>query len=247
MENQPSSLEDRTQRRVGRGGAWWGLILIFVGLIIFAQRAGWLGPQYNWWALFIFIPAIATLSGAFYAYQSSGKFNAAVRSSLGSAVVIFTVAFIFLIGLDWSRWWPLMVLAGGFSIFLSGFGSGDWGAGSVRLPINMGFWLGLGAMLLGAGFLAINLNFYDVRGLVSPNRWWAIPIFVPAAGALINALLLAVKGGRFGAIIGLVFFGLMAAATGMIAFLGMDWNLLGPVLLILAGVGILIGIFSNRH
>jgi hypothetical protein len=238
MENNISEFENKPRHSRRYSSIWWGIVLIFVGVIFLAQRAGWLGPQYNWWALFIFIPAIGSLSGAFYAFQSSGRFNAAVRSSLGSGLVILTVAFIFLFGLNWAVYWPLMVIVGGFSMLLSGF--------NMREILSMSFWIGLGAMVLGAGFLAMNLNWYDVQAAFSPNRWWGIPILIPAGGALINALIAGVRGRGFGTVIGLITFGVMVAATGIVAFLGLDWNLLAPVLLIMVGVGILLGIFSRK-
>ncbi len=238
MDEQISESGAQAPRKHHRSSIWWGLVLIFIGLIIFAQRAGWLGPQYNWWALFIFVPAIGTLSGAFYAFQSSGKFNAAVRSSLGSGLIILTVAFMFLFGVSWADWWPLIVIVPGVSFVLTGFSS--------REIINMSFWIGLGAMFLGAGFLALNLNLYDVEGAFAPYRWWGVAILIPAAGAFINALIAAARGRRFGTILGLIIFGLMAAATGIVALLGLDWNILAPILLIVVGVGILLGIFSRR-
>lgn len=239
MENPNPNIEPSTVKPPRRSGAWWGLLLIFAGVIIFAQQAGWLGPRYNWWALFILIPAFGSLTGAFYAFQHSGKFNAAVRSGLGSGLIILTVALMFLFGLDWSKFWPLMVIVPGFAILLGGFSSREW--------INMAFWIGLGAMFLGAGFLGINLNVFDLSARFAPNNWWAIAILIPSVGAFITALLVGSRGGRFGEVIGLVIFGLLTGATGLVAFFGMDWNLLGPTLLIIAGVGILLGIFSKRN
>ncbi|MEN4011524.1 MAG: hypothetical protein AB1453_02560 [Chloroflexota bacterium] len=238
MEPSNTTFETSTNRPARKGSAWWGLILIFAGAIIFAQQAGWLGPRYNWWALFILIPAFGSLTGAFYAFQHTGKFNAAVRSGLGSGLIVLTVAFIFLFGLDWSRYWPLMVIVPGFAILLGGFSRREW--------LNMAFWIGLGAMFLGTGFLGINLNTFDLSAVFAPNHWWAIAILIPCAGAFINALLVGLRGGRFGEVLGLVVFGLLNGATGLVAFFGMDWNLLGPALLIVAGVGILLGIFTKR-
>ena len=72
-------------------------------------------------------------------------------------------------------------------------------------------------------------------------------IAIPAAGAFINALIIAIRSRRVtGSVIALVFFGLMCAAVAAVAFLGLDWNLLGPTLLILLGATILLGIFNRR-
>lgn len=221
-----------------RNSAWFGIILILAGLIIFAQQAGWLGPRFNWWALFILIPAFGSLTGAFYAFQASGRFNAAVRSSLGSALILFTLTFMFLLGLDWSVYWPLMIIAPALSVLLNGFGGKE--------GLNMAFWIGLGAVYLGVGFLGINTGRMDLAQRFDPYNWWGIAILIPALGAFVSALLGFLRQEKFGNILGLIIFGLLTTATGLIAFFSANWALIGPVLLIVAGIGILVGIFSSK-
>jgi hypothetical protein len=228
------------------GNIWWGVVLIVGGIIILTQHLGLLGPRYNWWALFILVPAFATLSGAFYTVQAHGRLTNGALSTIGSSLIIFTVAFMFLFGLDWTRWWPLMVVVPGFSLLLGGI---DLGAGSKKGSawLNMAFWLGLGVMYVGAGFLVKNLGIFSPQAYFEPYRWWAAAIFIPAVGALINALVIGIRSQRMsGAVLALLFFGLIAGATGVVAFLGLDWNLLGPILLILAGATILLGIFRRK-
>jgi hypothetical protein len=43
----------------------------------------------------------------------------------------------------------------------------------------------------------------------------------------------------------LLIFALCAATVGLVALLGLSWNLLGPVLLILVGIAVLFGVFSR--
>ena len=164
---QPSvyTNEENKPRRSRIHGVWWGLVLILGGILIFAQQAGMLGPRYNWWALFILIPAFGTLSGAVYGIQQHHRITNGVLASIGSAVVIFTVAFMFLFGLNWVRWWPLMLLAPGFSLLLGGI---ETKAGQKKhlSYINMAFWLGLGTMFLGAGFLAKNMGWFPRRPIL---------------------------------------------------------------------------------
>ncbi len=244
---QPTSYSDEDRKVTKRplGGAWWGLVLILGGLIIFAQQAGWLGPSYNWWALFILVPAFGTLSGAVYDVQKHGRVTAGTLGAFGSALVIFTVAFMFLFGLDWFYWWPLMVIVPGFALLLDGIETGQKHKGTGL--INMAFWLGLGVMYVGAGFLGKNLNWFTLQTYFGPYQWWAVGIFIPAVGAIINALIVAVRQQRVnGSVISLVFFGLLTGATGAVAFLGLNWNLLGPTLLILVGATILLGVFRRR-
>jgi hypothetical protein len=156
MSTQQNSVEPQVPRpaRHRRSGVFWGLALIVVGVIIFAQQTGLLSQNFNWWAAFILIPAFASFNTAYNAFRSSGKFNAAVRSSLGGGLIVLTVAVMFLLNLDWSVYWPLMVIVPGFTVFLNGFGRPSSGAGFASVSL----WIGLGAMFLGAGFLVDNLH-----------------------------------------------------------------------------------------
>ncbi len=239
MENSSSNIPKAAPPSTRRNGAWFGIILILAGVIIFAQQAGWLGPRFNWWALLILIPAFGSLTGAFYAFQAAGRLNAAVRSGLGSALILFTLTFMFLLGLDWSVYWPLMVIAPGISVLLNGFGGKE--------GLNMAFWIGLGAVYLGSGFLGINTGWMDLAQRFDPYNWWGIAILIPAFGALVSALLGFLRREKFGNVLGLIIFGLLTTATGLIGFFSANWTLIGPVLLIVAGLGLLLGIFSGKN
>lgn len=241
---QPSQtpVETRHARR-RHSGAFWGIVLIVVGLIIFAQQTGLLSERFNWWALFILIPAFGSLSAAFTGFQSTGKFNAAVRSSIGGAVILLTLTFILLFGLDWEVYWPLMVVAFGVSFFINGLET----RGGMAAPISIQLWIGLGAIYLGLGFLADNLGWLDPQAFFGQYRWWAVAILIPGVGALITALIAAASGRKlFGVAFGLALFGLIVSATGVVAMLGLSWNLLGPILLIVVGLSIMIGIFTRK-
>jgi hypothetical protein len=133
-----------------------------------------------------------------------------------------------------------MVLVPGLAIFLEGFGTeAPAGVGGI---LNIGLWIGLGAMFLGAGFLARNLGIYDITTVFDPFRWWAVAIMIPGVGALLGGLFSMLRGGKT-AIGG---FGLMTISVGLIALLGVSWRILTPTLLILAGFAVLFGIFRKR-
>lgn len=238
MEDPSTNLLQQKKRSTSKDGAWFGILLILAGLILFAQQAGWLGPRFNWWALFILIPAFGSLTGAYYALQTSGRINAAARSSLGSAVILFTLTFILLLGLDWSLYWPLMIIAPGIAILLNGLGG--------RQGLNMAFWIGLGIIYLGGGFLAHNTGWLDLSTRFAPFNWWAIAILIPSFGAFVSVLLGLMLREKFGNILGLGIFGMLTAATGLIAFFSADWSLIAPVLMIIIGLGILLGIFGGK-
>jgi hypothetical protein len=102
------------QKRYSKN-AFWPILLIMAGIVLLIQNLGIVPVHFNWWALFIFIPVLGSLTTAWSAWQKSGKFNATVRSSLGSALVIGTAATILLLGLSWTQLWPLMVISAGIS------------------------------------------------------------------------------------------------------------------------------------
>ena len=107
--------------RRGRGGIWWGLVLVAIGAIFLLQNIGALSQHFNWWAVFILVPALSALSGAWFAFERSRRFDAAVRSAIGGGLIILTVALMFMFSLDWGLWWPLMLIVPGFTIFINGF------------------------------------------------------------------------------------------------------------------------------
>lgn len=243
-------MSDETMRfgdRRKRNRLFLGFLLILAGGLLLLQRFTNFDFT-NWWALFILIPAFGAFSSAWIMFQNSGRFTEGVRSSLGGGLVVLTVALIFLLNLDWSVWWPLMVLVPGFSMFMSGFTIP--GSREAERPFAQRLhrpwlgWTGLGVMLLGAGFLADGLNLYN-PALIAQN-WWALPIFVPAVGGVFTALRLLFTGAGFGwaAISNLVTTAIFAV-VGVVAYAGLDWNLLTPILIIAIGLVLLVGVFRR--
>ena len=102
---------------------------------------------------------------------------------------------------------------------------GEWSGGALLLLI--------GLLLLGR-----NLNF------TAFDNWWALFIMLPAIGSFSTAWgMYQAAGGRFtmrarsAILVGLV----LTAVTVMFLF-NLNWTILGPALLILAGVGLLINV-----
>jgi cation transport ATPase len=102
-----------------------------------------------------------------------------------------------------------------------------------------GEWIG-GALLLFIGLLLLgrNLNFMTF------DNWWAFFIMLPAIGSFSTAWgMYHAAGGHFtmrarsAMIVGLV----LTAVTAMFLF-NLNWTILGPGLLILAGVGLLVNV-----
>jgi len=237
----------RGNMRRRRGGVWWGLILVAIGAIFLLQNIGALSQHFNWWAVFILVPALSALSGAWFAFERSKHFDAAVRSALGGGLIILTVALMFMFGLDWSRWWPLMLIVPGFTIFINGFPDYHPGPAMGGL-IGLSLWVGVSVMLLGATFLANNLDLINLHTMFGSVQWWGIFILIPGVGALLNALIVFVMSDNHLtlAVQGLFVLGLVICAVASLALLGLDWNLLGPIIVIAIGIGFLVRFMVRR-
>jgi hypothetical protein len=120
-QGRRSRLEERRAERHARGGAPWigGAILIVVGIVLILQNTGNLNLT-NWWALFIFIPAIGALASAWRTYQGAGgRLTAAARGSLIGGLVLTLVALIFLFNLAWGALGPILLILAGIGILLN--------------------------------------------------------------------------------------------------------------------------------
>jgi hypothetical protein len=196
---------------------------------------------------FIFIPVLGSLSTAWEAARRTGRFSPAVAGSLGSAFVVGTVGTMLLFGLDWGRLWPLMIIAPGLSGFLSGIAGVDPEKsknGSIWLSLSA--WVGLAMIFLGIGFLA---NFYPIPVLqpfITGYRWWAIAIMIPGVGAVIGAIYssFAMTENDLVRLVDAADRG-FTLATGIVALLGLDWNLFSLWFLIACGVVVLAGLLKK--
>jgi hypothetical protein len=241
--NNASPVHPRPSNRL-----FLGIILIFIGVIFLLQQAGRFDLR-NWWALFILIPAFGSFTSAWYAFQRSGRINEGVRAGLGGGLIVFTVAMMFLFNLDWSIWWPLMVIVPGLVVVFNGFTLP--GSREANRPLSLRIyrpwtgWVGLGILFLGIGFQANNLGVIRPTSIL--HNWWTLAIFFPAFGGLVTALRLAFEGHPFGwAGTSNLIATIVVAAVGVIAFMGVNWNYLAPVILIAAGLILLTGVFRRR-
>lgn len=252
MENRPDdsnwTVQPERPRHHHRSNAWWALILIFAGAILLLQNLHVASFSFNWWALFIFLPVLGSLSSAWDSLREDGRFTARVSGSLGSAVLVGTVATLLLFGMDWTRWWPIVVIAGGLSFFLAGLGRFS-GANQHTFSAfaHLGLWVGLSGMVWGAGFLATTLPVLAWQPYLI-IRWWAIPILIVGVGALINAfgLFWQTRHGANWAAWSMLVVAICVSVVGLLAYFALDWNLLFPVILIVCGLAILVEVFARR-
>ncbi|HXS74451.1 MAG TPA: hypothetical protein VN725_10480 [Rhodanobacteraceae bacterium] len=100
------------------------LFVIALGVLFLLRNLG-LGFDFfefhNWWAWLILVAAIAPLTRAVELYRASSRVDGPVIHHLFVAGAVITVAVLFLLELDWGRWWPLFVIFGGCAML----GRGD--------------------------------------------------------------------------------------------------------------------------
>jgi hypothetical protein len=237
-------LRPEPERRRRRGGSLaGGLILILLGAVFLAQQAGWPGLR-NWWALFILVPAVINLGTAAMLFRRSGAFTQGVRATFFGGLITLAVALIFLLDLSWEKWWPVFVLLPGLGLLTAGLPL-PGGTRSQAMNLFAGPWLfftGLGVALLGLGFLGKNLGWFDLGAVM--ERWWAISILIAALGGIFSAFLLAAKGAPLAAGASLAG-GLIVGAVGIAAWLGANWDVYWPVILIAFG-GVLLLVTLGR-
>jgi hypothetical protein len=104
-----------------------------------------------------------------------------------------------------------------------------------------GGWIaGLLLMGLGVAFLLQNLGAFDLGDWLS--NWWALFILIPAAGAFGNAAreYQANEGRLTSSARGSIIGGLILTSVATIFLFDLNWEYLGPALIILIGIGVLL-------
>ncbi len=118
----PSGSAGAAERRAhGWGGSWLGgAILIALGLIFLAQNLNMFVFR-NWWALFILIPAVSSLTTAWNIYQANGaRWTGASRRPLITGAILVLITATFLFGLNWGLVVPLLLILAGAGALLNG-------------------------------------------------------------------------------------------------------------------------------
>lgn len=107
-----------SRRRHDREATSWivGIVLILLGVAFLLQNAGYVVLTGNWWAIFIYLAAIASFVNAWRSYRSQGEFGTKAAGSLTWGLVFTVVASIFLFNLSWDVWWPAILVAVGLGI-----------------------------------------------------------------------------------------------------------------------------------
>ncbi len=242
--NEQNSVINRQPSAVG----WTAVMLIGLGGLMILRDLTVIGFR-NWWALFILLGTLGCYWSAFAAYRAAGRVNWGVITLIYAGVFPLAVAVIFLFEMSWSIWWPLFVLLPGLGLLAFGLAArprGDKPSLALRSLKNWLGWMGLSAALLGLTFLAKNAGTFDPAA-VHPN-WWALFILIPAVGGLIMILRALLSPDRTAALlIANIVATVSVGATGIVALLGIDWNLLNPIMLIGLGLALLVGFMGRQN
>lgn len=107
-------------RRERSSGLVVGLVLVGLGLIFLWQNLFGFQPIQNWWAFFILIPAVSNLTRGWHAYRTTGSLAEGMGRGLTTGTLLVAIALIFLLGLDFGRWWPALLILLGVSLLLKG-------------------------------------------------------------------------------------------------------------------------------
>ncbi len=99
--------------------------------------------------------------------------------------------------------------------------------------------MGVILVLIGIIFLLQNMNIFIL------NNWWALFILIPAVAAFGSAWRSyqdaggRLTGGARGSLIG----GLVLVLVAAVFLFGLNWGVVGPLLIVLAGIGLLLNAF----
>jgi hypothetical protein len=103
-----------SQHHGGDSMSWIiGGILVLLGVAFLLERVGGFVMTENWWAVFIYIGAIAAFGNAWRTYSVHGEFGPAAGGSLVWGLALTVVASLFIFNADWDKWWPAILIAVG--------------------------------------------------------------------------------------------------------------------------------------
>ena len=176
------------ENKSSRGLSWidlGGVALVLLGVVFTAVNLLGIGRLENWWSGFILLPGILFLGLGRTMWLGNGRFAFLPRFSTGLGLIITTVALMFLFGLNWELWWPMMIVVPGVAAWLLGGAKAGVGGTAV---LRLGRWLGFTMLLLGFTFLADQLNLINLQAAFGDFHWWGFFILIPGIGAFVEGL-----------------------------------------------------------
>src|SRR5512137_1695024 len=92
----PQGIPDSRRQRDKEATSWVvGIVLILLGVAFLLENSGYIVLTDNWWALFIYLAAIASFTNAWRSYRTKGEFGATATGSLTWGLVFAVAATIF--------------------------------------------------------------------------------------------------------------------------------------------------------
>ena len=103
---------------------WIGLIFVFGGIAVLLNQFELLPFELNWWALFIMLPAVGFLSGAYNRFRSHGDaFSMDVAFTALIGLFLIALSFSLLVGaawnINWSLFWPVILILAGLGMIFA--------------------------------------------------------------------------------------------------------------------------------
>jgi hypothetical protein len=94
-------------------GLFWGLLLILIGALFYANNMGWLTGE--WWQYFLVgLGGILIIDAAVRFFTKTFRWGIYGRFIAGIILIFLGLAFLF----GWSQWWPLVLIAVGLAILV---------------------------------------------------------------------------------------------------------------------------------
>ena len=122
-EKQSASSDMYTNDEVAEsknGAEVAGVILVVLG-VVFLLNAHLPSFQFNhWWVLFILIPSLCSLRGAWRSYRKDGSLNEEGRGQMTGGVILMLIAATFIFNWSWGSIWPIFLIIAGISAVLGG-------------------------------------------------------------------------------------------------------------------------------
>jgi PAS domain S-box-containing protein len=117
QSNRPGTKNARRGKkpRDPLSGLFWGLLLVLLGFLFFAQGREWITWDTWWQALVIGLGAIFILDAFFHYLLPSSRSYALGRLVPGIFLLSIGLAFLF----GFTTWWPLALVATGIALFIS--------------------------------------------------------------------------------------------------------------------------------
>ncbi|MFQ6610040.1 MAG: hypothetical protein ACE5D7_04480 [Fidelibacterota bacterium] len=121
MTDNKNDRKDANHRFLQSNRNWTGVLFIILGVFLLLQKTQVISEIDNWWALFVFVPGIATFIGAFQQYTSNRVVTIKLIARITSGTIITFVGLILLLSWRWGKIWPVFLIIIGIEHLLKNY------------------------------------------------------------------------------------------------------------------------------